>query len=103
MDQRFFIILLVIFLLTNNFSKIIKDIIRGIIYLLLLFALLKIMHPPSEKIVKENIANVINSDQGIFTNSFSVVASYLKSFIKTSIVDKETPKMLDTADRTSVG
>jgi hypothetical protein len=96
MDQKFFIIILIIFLLTNNFSQVMKDIFKGLIYLLLLFGLIKIINPNIEKKIKENLVNIINSDQGLFTNSVSVFASYFKKIIKTSIVDKETTKMLDT-------
>lgn len=85
MDQRFFIIILIVFLLTNNFSKIFKDIIRGIVYLLLILALIKIINPSIEKKVKKNLLNIINSDQKLYTNSFSIIASYLKKFIKTSM------------------
>ena len=76
------IIILVIFLLTNNFSEIFKTIIKGFIYLLLLLVLLRIINPSIEKKVKENMSKIINSDEGIFINTFSVIASYLKNFIK---------------------
>ncbi len=85
MDQKIFIIILVIFLLTNNFSQIFKDIIKGVIYLSLVLTLLKIINPSIEKKIKTYLLNIINSDQGLFTNIFSSSASYLKKFIKSSI------------------
>jgi hypothetical protein len=96
MDQQFFIIILVIFLLTSNFSKIIKDIIKGLIYLFLSFAVLKIINPTIENKMKNNVSNIINSDQGLFTNGFSNIASYLKTFIKTSIKNKDVVALLNT-------
>lgn len=85
MDQKYFIIILVIFLLTSNFSKVISDIIKGFIYLFLSLAVLKIINPSIETKTKNNLSNIINSDQGLFTNGFSSIASYLKSFIKSSL------------------
>ena len=101
MDQKLIIIILVIFLLTNNFSKIFKDIIKGFIYLLLLLAVLKIINPSIEKKIKETLLSIINSEQGIFTNIFSTIAVYLKKFINTSIKDDEKNKNLDTSDNTN--
>jgi len=101
MDQRFIIIILVIFLLTNNFSKIFKDIIKGFIYILLLLAVLKFINPSIEKKIKEILLNIINSEQGIFTNIFSTCAVYLKKFINTSIKDDEQNQKLDTFGITS--
>lgn len=80
MDQKMFIIILVIFLLTNNFSKIFTDIIKGIVYLLLILALLKIINPSIGEKIKKYLLNILNSD-----NIFSPVASQLKTFIKTTI------------------
>lgn len=95
MDQRVFIIILIIFLLTNNFSQIIKDALRGLVYLLLLIALLKIINPSIEKKAKENLTNIINLDYGVFTNSFSIGASYIKNVIKTSISNKDIVNLLN--------
>jgi hypothetical protein len=85
MDQKLIIIILVIFLLTSNFSEIFKTIIKGVIYILLLLLVLKFINPSIEKKAKENISKIINSDEGIFINTFSVIASYFKKFINTSL------------------
>ena len=90
MEQKIFIIILVIFILTSNFSKIIRDIIKGFIYLFLALAVLKIINPSFGNKIKDNLSNIINSDQGLFTNSFSSVAVYLKKFIKSSVKNKNT-------------
>jgi hypothetical protein len=94
MDQKIFFIILIIFLLTNNFSTIIKDMIRGCVYLLLVLALIKYINPSFQKKTKEHLNNIINSDQGIFTSGISVVASYLKKFIKSSL-PKDSASLLN--------
>jgi hypothetical protein len=85
MEQNYFIIILVIFVLSSNYSFIIKDIIKSIIYLILILSVVKMFNSNIEKKIKLNIFNFINSDNNYFTDLFSIIASYIKKFILSSV------------------
>lgn len=85
MEQNFFIIILVIFILTNNYSNVIKDIIKSIVYLILILSVIKMFNINIEKKIKLNIYDFINLDDNYVTNIFSNIASYIRYFIQSSI------------------
>jgi hypothetical protein len=85
MEQNYFIIILVIFVLSSNYLFIIKDIIKSIIYLIFILSIVKMFNSNIEKKIKLNIFNFINSDNNYFADLFSIIASYVKKNIISSV------------------
>jgi hypothetical protein len=58
MDQKILLIIIIIFLLSNNLSKIIKDIGLNLIYLVIILAALNIINPNINTIVKKKFNTI---------------------------------------------
>lgn len=76
MEQRIFILILIIFLLTTNFSSIFQDIIKSLFYLIIIFGIVKIINPKWLIIIKD-----ISTDG---KSSLSMGASYIKKIFLSS-------------------
>ena len=81
MNQRIFLLILIIFLLSSNFSKIFEDIINSFFYLVLILSIIKIINPSIQKRIISNIIMFINTDNYSLKNIGSIISSYIKSLI----------------------
>lgn len=77
MDQRIFILLLVIFLLTSNLNNVFTDITKSFFYLIIILYIIKIINPNMQSKFKQFIINIINFDGSIYDN-FSYIATKIK-------------------------
>lgn len=84
MEQRIFILILIIFLLTTNYSTIFKDITKSLFYLIIIFGIVKIINPSWLSIFKNNTIDFVKTDGGSSINYLSKIASYIKGFITTT-------------------
>jgi hypothetical protein len=97
MNQKIFFIILIIFLLTNEFYSIITNIIKYGFYFILFIGLIKIINPNIASKIKNNTINIINTDislnssndnlnssndnlNNITQDIFSKVATHAKSY-----------------------
>ena len=81
MEQRIFILILIIFLLTTNYSTIFQDITKSLFFLIIIFGIVKIINPSWLSIVKNNTIDFVKTDGGSSFNYISKIASYIKGFI----------------------
>jgi len=77
MDQRIFILLLVIFLLTSNLNNVFTYITKSFFYLIIILYIIKIINPTMQSKLKQFIIRIINFD-GSISDNFSYVATKIK-------------------------
>jgi hypothetical protein len=80
MNEKIFFIILIIFLLTNEFYFVIKNIIKYGIYLILILYILKIVSPDLSKKVKSKVIDSLDDEKN--SGIISTILSYIASFIK---------------------
>jgi hypothetical protein len=90
MDQRFLIIIIIIFLLSNNFYTVFKDIFKNFVYLILILVIINIISPNINTIIKENIIKIINGETSIYNKVLRLIVSYLRKLIMTSFYYNNT-------------
>ena len=81
MEQRIFILILIIFLLTTNYSTIFQDITKSLFYLIIILGIVKIINPSWLLIFKKNTIDFVNTDGSNSFSYMSTIASYFKRFI----------------------
>jgi hypothetical protein len=91
MEQRIFILILIIFLLSSNFSKVFEDIINSFFYLILILSILKIINPSIQKRIIKNITIFIDTDN----YSMKFITGNIASRIKSFIIGKSNSKIND--------
>lgn len=81
MNEKIFFIILIIFLLTNEFYFVIKNIIKYGVYLILILYILKIVSPDLSTKVKSKVIDSLDDEKnsGIISMIFSYGASFFKS------------------------
>lgn len=84
MEQRIFILILIIFLLTTNFSSIFQDIAKNLVYLIIIFGIIKIINPKWLSLIKDNTIKLINTDGKSSLDIVSMGASYIKKILTTT-------------------
>jgi hypothetical protein len=78
MEQKIFILIIVIFLITTQMYDVVSNIIKYGFYFILLLAIINIIQPNIYKTIKENIINTLNGDYQLFSN----IALYIKNILK---------------------
>jgi hypothetical protein len=81
MNEKIFFIILIIFLLTNEFYFVIKNVIKYGVYLILILYILKIVNPDLSTKVKSKVIDSLDDEKnsGIISMIFSYGASFLKN------------------------
>jgi hypothetical protein len=102
MEQRIFILILIIFLLTTNFSSIFQDITKSLFYLIIIFGIIKIINPKWVSILKNKTTNFINTDGGNYLDIMSMVSSYIKKFLISSSLVNQVPASIDQTDISNI-
>ncbi len=80
MNEKIFFIVLIIFLLTNEFYFVIKNVVKYGIYLILILYILKIVSPDLSKKVKSKVIDSLDDEKN--SGIISTILSYIASFIK---------------------
>lgn len=80
MNEKIFFIILIIFLLSNEFYFVIKNIIKYGGYLILILYILKIVSPELSAKVKSKVIDSLDEEKN--TSIVPTVLSYVASFIK---------------------
>jgi hypothetical protein len=86
MDQKMLILIIIIFLLSSNFSIMFYNIARNFIYLLLTLIIIKMINPELEDKIKNYLIRFINLDKTVIADTTSNSVTKLKSFIKSSTI-----------------
>lgn len=84
-QNKIFILIIVIFLLTTPILSTFKNIIKYNIYLFLILSAISYLNKDISKNIKDYIINFINFDESIITKIFSFFATYVYSFINSFI------------------
>jgi hypothetical protein len=84
MDQRIFILILVIFLLSTNLTNVFNDITKSFFYLIIILYMIKIINPSMQSKFKDFLIGIINFDTNGISNLFSSIATKIKKLIFTS-------------------
>ena len=84
MDQRIFILILVIFLLSTNLTNVFNDITKSFFYLIIILYMIKIINPSMQSKLKDFLIGIINFDTNGISNLFSYIATKIKKLIFTS-------------------
>lgn len=92
MNQQIFIIILVIFLLSSNFSKMFQNIIKNFGYLILILSVIKIINPTIEENIKLYLVKFINSDTETYSNILSGGATSIKNLVMSSFYKEDRSK-----------
>jgi hypothetical protein len=81
MNEKIFFIILIIFLLTNEFYFVIKNVIKYGVYLILILYILKIVSPDLSTKVKSKFIDSLDYEKnsGIISTILSYGASFIKS------------------------
>ena len=81
MNEKIFFIILIIFLLTNEFYFVIKNVFKYGVYLILILYILKIVNPDLSTKVKSKVIDSLDDEKnsGIISMIFSYGASFLKN------------------------
>jgi hypothetical protein len=91
MDEKLFFLILIIFLLSSNFSKLFQDISKNFIYFMLIIIILGIVSPSIQENVKINLINIINLDSSVFKTSISYIFKKIKLFIYSTFQIESMP------------
>jgi hypothetical protein len=78
MEQKIFILIIIIFLITTQMYDVFSGIIKYGVYFILLLSIINIIQPTIYKTIKENIINTLNGDYQLFSN----FALYIKNLFK---------------------
>jgi hypothetical protein len=92
MNQQIFIIILVIFLLSSNFSKMFQNIVKNFGYLILILSVIKIINPTIEENIKLYLVKFINSDTETYSNILSGGAASIKNLVMSSFYKEDRSK-----------
>ncbi len=83
MNEKIFFIILIVFLMTNEFYFTIKNIIKYGIYIILILYILKIISPELSTTVKSKIIDSLDDkNSNIITKILSYIGSFIASLIK---------------------
>jgi len=80
MDQKGFLIILIIFLITSEFYFMIRNIIKYGICLIVIIYIIKLINPDISNNIKNFISKIINSDENIIISTFSYLIKIIKKF-----------------------
>lgn len=85
MDQKLFFIILIIFLLTNEFYFLIKNILKYGLYVYLIYSILKIILPNISNqfndITKYINPNILNFDENTLMSYGKNIVGYIKNVL----------------------
>lgn len=87
MDQKIFILILVIFLLTTPLISVASNIIKYFVYLVLFVTAINYLNPNIALIIKEFIIKFINLDTNLFMNIISFITFYTKKYFSQHLED----------------
>ena len=91
MDNKIFILILVIFLLTTPITTVSWRIVKYLIYLLLFISAIGMLSTTVSDKIKENLIKIINMDGSIILNLLSVIFSSIKNFFYPNIPSSSQP------------
>jgi hypothetical protein len=83
MDQKIFILFIIIFLLTTPIVGVASNIIKYLVYLILFISAASYLNPGIASSVREYLTQLINLDGVLFSNIFSLIASFIKNYFFT--------------------
>jgi hypothetical protein len=85
MTSDFFFLILIIFLLTNEFYFVIKNLIKYTIFLLIIIQIVNVINPNIALYIKDTLKVLIYSDESILLIIMSNIITYIKKiFIRST-------------------
>ncbi len=90
MDNKIFILILIIFLLTTPIIGIASNMIKYLLYIILLLWTLSYLQPTLASNIKNYLIQIINTDGNFFKNIFSMIANKIKSFLLSNNINTDS-------------